>query len=319
MNKTIKKSFNRHYSSMLFAALFALSYSASGADILQQRAVNLGNTNFLDGVAGPGVLVQVIGDFYRGDSFNDNRGNELPGTNELDADALVLQLAVITEYKIWGGNWGYEVLLPAYVDVDPDTQLTGLPTQSGSGSGDLMFSPFLVQWSDSKLFGLPYQHRLNFVFHAPTGEYDRNDQINTGQNYWSFNPYYAGTLHLSSSWSASFRLHYLWNDENDEPAPFAQHDTQVGDAFHMNYAVSYALSDAWRVGAAGYYLNQLSDDEIDGVSQANSKEQVFAIGPGVQYFSHAHKGIFDFNAYFETGAENRTEGYRLVARYRWLL
>lgn len=323
MGKKMKKQNKKQLSAKLASTtlVMALAFPQIGysQDFLQLPAVNLGDTNFLDGVAGPGKLVQIFANSYHADQFNNANGDSLPGHNDLSSNALVAQFAMITDYKILGGNYGIEVLLPAYAEVDPDTSLPGLPTQTGTGTGNILFSPLLVQWSDSKLFGLPYQHRLNFVFHAPTGDYSKHDQINIGNNYWSFNPYYAGTLQLTEKISTSFRLHYLWNEENDDPAPFlGAKDTQVGDAFHMNFSASYAVTPEFRVGLAGYYVNQLSDDKIDGISQENSRESVFAIGPGLQYFSHKYHGIFDLNAYFESDAENRTEGHRVIARYRWL-
>ncbi|MGB1800451.1 MAG: SphA family protein [Gammaproteobacteria bacterium] len=286
------------------------------ADVVQLPAVNLGDTSFVDGIAGPGTLVKVLGNHFSANRFTDVNGNSLPGDNKLEANALLGQYAYISKTKILGGFYGAEVLLPL-VDIEPDTTLTGLPNTGERGFGDLIVSPFLLQWTDHKIFGRPYFHRLNFVFLLPTGSYDADNQVNTGSNIFSFNPYYAGTYFLTKKLTTSFRLHYLWNSENDRPlSALNVDDTQPGTAFHMNYAASYALTKKLRIGVAGYYLNQLSEDEINGISQANSEEKTFAIGPGLQY--HHKNNFLNINYYFESGAENRPEGHRIVAWLAWV-
>jgi len=300
----------------LVTLMLTAATQSQAADVVQLPPVNLGDTNFLDGMAGPGTLIQVFGSHSHGDSFRDGSGNPLPGSNSIDAQAVVAHYAHISEHKIWGGYYGAEALLPL-ANIDPETTLPGLPQRGKSGVGDLSVSPLLIQWTDSTLFGKPYFHRLNFVFVLPTGSYDADNDVNTGSNLFSFNPHYAGTLHLNEKWATSFRLHYLWNSKNDDANPaLGADDIQPGSAFHMNYAASYRATENLRLGVAGYYLKQLSDDQIDGVSQAMSKEEVFAIGPGLQYKTKG--GVFNLNSYFESGAENRPEGYRLVARYSWI-
>ena len=91
---------------------------------------------------------------------------------------------------------------------------------------------------------------------------------------------------------------------------FAANDIQAGSALHLNYAVSYQVKDGLRLGVAGYYLEQLTDDRIDGVSVSGSKERVFAIGPGLMYQNNGW--AFTANSYMETAAKNRPEGYRVV-------
>lgn len=116
------------------------------------------------------------------------------------------QLAYISTYKLFGGFYGAEVLLPA-VHIDPDTDI-GL-NESEGGVGDLIISPLFIQWTDHELLGMHFWHRLNFIFMLPTGQYDRNADVNPGSNSYHFNPYYAGTLDITPRLSASFRLHYL--------------------------------------------------------------------------------------------------------------
>ncbi|MNX89790.1 hypothetical protein D3C86_1218150 [compost metagenome] len=164
------------------------------------------------------------------------------------------------------------------------------------------------------MLGKPYWQRLNFVFSLPTGSYSANSDINTGSNVWVFNPHYVFTWELTDRLEVSGRFHYAWSSRNNDPASALKVDSiQPGEAIHSNLAVSYAVSDTWRVGVAGYQLKQISDDRIDGHRQKDSREQVVGIGPGVMY--RQGKQTLFANMYFESGAENHSEGTQLTLRY----
>jgi len=162
---------------------------------------------------------------------------------------------------------------------------------------------------------MPYFHRFVFDMTLPNGSYDRNRPVNVGSNLVSVNPYYAFTILPTEKLELSARLHYLWNSENDKPFVGAGAGTvQPGQAFHANYAASYEVVKGVRFGVNGYVLQQLTEDKVDGHSQANSEERVFGIGPGIKLDSRSSGVSLYVNSYFETGAENRPEGTKVVFR-----
>ena len=273
--------------------------------------VNLGESNFLDGIAGPGLLFEQTIEYYRANRFTDSKGNKIPGNNSLENWLSLTHLAYLTKLKIIGGYYGFEALLPAvWVDLDTDLGIRG----HKGGVGDVIVSPFLIQWVDHKIFNMPYFHRITFDFILPTGRYDKDSAINIGSHVYSFNPYYAFTLFITPKLETSWRLHYLWNSKNNSPPPSFRADSiQPGQAFHLNYAFSYEILNGLRAGIAGYYLNQITSDKVDGHKRPHSKEEVFAIGPGLMY---SRKGFFLYlNAYYETGVENRPEGKKIALRF----
>ena len=83
----------------------------------------------------------------------------------------------------------------------------------------------------------------------------------------------------------------------------------------MNYAVSYGINDRYRIGVAGYFLQQLNNHEIDGHHIPNSKERVFASGPGVMLLGKNMENIVYLNIYFESFTLNRPEGSRVMLRF----
>jgi hypothetical protein len=291
--------------------LFLMMLSAQVRSQVTLPPVNLGGSNFMDGVAGPGWLFQETVTHYRATGFSDSQGEKIPGDNEINISVALTQFAFISEKQLLGGFYGAEVLLPV-VDTDIDTDFG--PNGSPTGLGDLIVSPLIIQWTKKELFGKPYWQRLNVNLTLPTGEYDRNKSVNIGSNVVSLNPYYAFTLELSPKFELSGRLHYLWNSKNEDPNPrIASDHTQPGQAFHINYSASYAFRPGWRAGLTGYYLKQLTDHRIDNTNIAASKEQVFAIGPGLSYAAGGH--FFNLSAYFESATENRPEGDNITFRY----
>ncbi len=270
--------------------------------------VNLGGTSFLDGVAGPGLMLQERIQYYHARKFMDSKGDQLPGDNSVNSWLFMSQAAYMTKFKILGAYYGFEALLPT-VNLDIDTDLgTG---GNETGLGDLILSPFELQWVDQKVFGMSYFHRLNLAFTVPTGQYNERSRVNIGSNLYSFNPYYAFTLFIMPKLETSWRFHYLWNSKNnDPPVTFKANSIQPGQAFHLNYAISYEILDGLRVGIAGYYLQQITSNKVEGVEIPHSKERVFAVGPGLMYSKNNF--FLTLTASFETGVENRPEGQRFT-------
>ncbi|MEJ5348044.1 MAG: transporter [Desulfosoma sp.] len=284
--------------------------------------VNLGFTSFLDGgpPAGPGFYFTQYLQYWRSETFRDKNGDRLfPSMVNEDLSVWISLTQFIYQSNqpiLLGGKWGVDVILP-YVSPDLDYAISApLPQANSSGFGDLLIGPFL-QWDPIMgQAGPRFMHRVEFQMIFPTGKYDANREINPGSNFFSFNPYWAGTLFLTPRWTVSTRIHYLWNAKNTDPnrAFGDADDTQAGQAVHLNFASAYEiLAQKMRLGLNGYYLKQITDTQVDGRDLKGRKEQVFALGPG--FVLHFSKDThFFFNLYFETAAENRPEGERLNFR-----
>ena len=272
--------------------------------------VNLGLTNFLDGQAFPGLLVEQYVEYYDANKLNDSGGNKIPGKNTLHSLSLVTHLAYISHKKFLGGYVGFEVVAPiVYLDINQAMGQKGDKT----AFGDITISPLLLQWHND-LFDKPYFHRFAFSVILPTGHYDRKDDVNIGSNVYSLNPYYSFTYFLMPKWSISSRIHYLWNSDNDKPIDiYNASNITPGQAIHFNYATSLEIFDNVRVGFAGYYLKQISPSKIDGNSLINADEEVFSFGPGC-YVMTKNRWQLHFNYYHEFISKNRPQGDKLVLR-----
>ena len=288
----------------LFIAISASAYN--------QPAVNLGFTSFLDGgpPAGPGLYFAQYGQFYTASTLPDL---PFPGDPDLEAWISLSQLICQSGPVLpTDASIGFDLILPA---ASFDVTADGTPLTAKDGLGDLLMGPYL-QWAPIMGENGPiFMHRIELQTILPTGEYDQNSSINPGANVISLNPYWAATWFVSPKWTVSWRLHYLWNDENKAPNVPDASTLQAGSAVHANFATEVEVIEKHlRLGLNGYALKQLDDDKVNGVSVPDSKEQVFAIGPGAMWSFSQEDHLF-FNVYFEMEAENRPEGQRFNVRY----
>jgi len=278
-----------------------------------QPSVNLGFTSFVDGgpPAGPGVYFQQYFQYYTTDEFKDLAFP--PGMEpELDVTVSLTQLLYQSNQEVlMGGKWGINAMLPI-VDFDLDNAPPGMETNGGVG--DLLIGPYL-QWDPIMGANGPiFMHRIELQMIFPTGDYDEDAAINAGSNHFSFNPYWSATAFLTPQWTASWRLHYLWNDKNEDPGGGAD-DFQAGQAVHANFTTAYeVIPKQLRVGINGYWFKQVSDSEVNGDEVDGEREEVFAIGPGLVWHINQNQHLF-LNGYKETTAEYRTEGERVTLRY----
>src|SRR3984885_13163151 len=293
----------------LQCVLFLLLLSATSLVAqthVAEPAVNLGDTSFLDGIGGPGVVIEAIGDGARAGSVVDGTGRPIPGAGAVNSISELTHIAWLTHKTILGGWYGTEVVAAgAHVNA-------GSAGQSG-GWGAFTVSPFILQWSEQKIGNVPIDQRVVFDFDLPVGAYTRSSSVNIGANAFTVHPYYAITAFPTKRIETSWRVHYLWNSANNRPpsATGAQ-STQAGQAVNFNAPAAYNFGKHLWIGPNAYYLREITDGRVNGVPLSNSPEQVAAIGPGLIW--NTGKWFLYANGYHEFGVRNRPEGDKVVFR-----
>lgn len=272
-----------------------------------EPAVNLGDTTFLDGLAGPGWVAETIGDAYQAGDIKDSFGASVPSAEAINSISNLTHIAWISRAKIIGGWYGSEVVVTA-------AHVNAGNGGTAGGLGDLTISPFLLQWPEQKLWRLRIQQRADFDVDLPTGAYSQHSALNIGANTIRLEPYYAVTAYPLKRIETSWRVHYLWNSANSSPAnPSGAQSTQAGQAVHFNATLSYNFPATVWIGLNGYYLDQITNGKVNGLVVTRSPEEVGALGPGILWNESAHWHWYA-NAYQEFGARNRAEGQKLVLR-----
>jgi hypothetical protein len=282
--------------------------------------VNLGSTSFMDGgpPAGPGLYYNQYLQFYRAHRINNAEGDPIPLSGpRLNVWASLTQFIFLSKHELFGiASPALDILIPV-AEADLDFGAPGpVPRSNDGGLGDVLIGPALQFKPITDGSGKPvFVTRLEAQFIIPTGKYSPEFEVNPGSNFFSFDPYWSGTLFLGPKLASSFRAHYLWNAENHEPPrSLRARETHAGQAFHVNFTLDYeVMPKQLRVGMNGYGLKQTTASTIDGVS-VPGREEVLAFGPGLLY-SWSEKTHLFVNLYFETSAENRPEGTNFVLRF----
>lgn len=310
-------------SSSIFVLVCSSALAANGPPppaVSQPGGINLGNTSFYDGFAGPPGRLNhnIYLQHSRATSFRDNDGNDnkVFDNPEFSATTLVNQFTYYSPKTIGrGGHLGWSIILPI-VSLDADFGAKGPQLKdNGTGFGDISLGP-MVQFDpivDAQ--GRPtFVQRLALDVSLPIGEYDETKDFNPGSNFYSINPYWAATWMPAERWEMSWRLNYLYNFKNSDPASSTHQlfngdpvrDTQAGQAAWSNFAASYEVIPNVSVGLNGYYFKQLEDDKVNGQRLEDSREEVLGIGPGLLWKNTKGPWLW-FNVYHETEVENRAK------------
>src|SRR5580693_9101705 len=78
-----------------------------------EPAVNLGDTSFLDGIGGPGGVIEEIGDGAHEGTVVDGAGSPIAGTGAVNSISELTHIAWLTHKTILGGWYGTEVVAAA--------------------------------------------------------------------------------------------------------------------------------------------------------------------------------------------------------------
>ncbi|HKR43356.1 MAG TPA: transporter [Paraburkholderia sp.] len=236
---------------------------------------------------------------YFASRFNDSHGNSSVPGFKLNADVLIPRLIWMSNLSLLGGRYGaYAVLPMEHLVLD-----MGGASFDRTNLGDLIVSPALIAWGDGSLRTVA---ALEFVL--PTGQYDVNSPLNTGKHYYTVRPIFGISWFPTPGLEMSAKVTYSFNTINTAT------DYHSGQLFHFDYGASYAVTTKARVGIAGYFVKQTTDDTQHGVSVNGDgfRGQVFAVGPGFRY--EFAKCSIDVRVVKEFFVKNRPSGEAVWAR-----
>ncbi len=198
--------------------------------------------------------------------------------------------------------------------ADFDAQLVGPITSvavddSTTALGDISLMPASFYWNSGN-----WHFNLYEVIVTPTGEYDVDNDINLGRNYWSFDTVFATTnLNMETGREFSLVAGYMINGENDDT------DYETGNELHIDAMFNQFFSETFALGLHGYYYKQLEGDSGSGAILGDFKGDSYGIGPSFLWIPASGGGKFSVSGSWlhDLDATNRLESdYAVVTLAR---
>lgn len=277
------------------------------------RAAEGGYSNYIPGTYGdfgmalaPTETWTLRNDTYFYDASIDQSVRS--GNIEVGTDLQFLMNFTTLLYKpdieVFGAQFASGVFVPI-VDLDLDASLSiGDNVVSAgdraTGLGDIALIPFALYWNNGNI----HTSFAQFIV-APTGDYDIDNLINNGLNYWSFDTNFALTyLNPETGSDFSFNIGHIYNTENDDT------DYQTGRELHLDVVFNQFLSETFAVGLQGFYLKQITGDSGSGALLGDLKAEAAGVGPALLWATKIGDQDVSFIAKWlhEFHAENRLEG-----------
>jgi hypothetical protein len=147
----------------------------------------------------------------------------------------------------------------------------------------------------------------------PAGQYDPDDLANPTVNYFAFQQELSVTYFLTKRLELSTLAVLDINAEN--PDTNYRSGSFVSVDWGVNYA-PFASSPSLFFGVGGYYIKQVTDDEINGVKVGPDgfRLQRAAVGPQIVYYFSEKAGIAAKYQH-EFATENGPEGDRYWVQF----
>jgi hypothetical protein len=207
------------------------------------------------------------------------------------------------EQSVLGGQFAVLGYLPVgYADLDAD--LAGRNSaisvsDSETAFGDFSLTPASFYWNTGNWYFNLYE-----LIVIPTGQYELENNINLGRNYWSFDTVFSATnLNLETGREYSLVTGYMINRKNDDT------DYETGDELHFDAMFNQFLSETFAIGLHGYYYKQVTGDNGDGALLGDFKGESYGLGPSFFWVPASGEGAFSVSGAWlhDLHATNRLE------------
>ena len=222
----------------------------------------------------------------------------------------LLKFAYVSDLTFLGGKYNAALAIPVIFNGSASgslsTPVPGFGTyRSGdvSGVGDIYLTPAALGWDWGN-----HHLNANLSFVIPTGSYDASKLLNTGRNYWSFDPtVYYTWLQPQRGHEVTVSLGYMINEENSDT------NYTTGDELHIDWTLAQHFSESFALGLVGYFYEQVTNDEGQlpaGFDAKDFKGSGAGVGISALYARPLLGKDMNFIAKWvtDTNSKNRMEG-----------
>ncbi len=210
---------------------------------------------------------------YNSDTLRDRDGNEFRFDADLTSVVYGGGVMKVTSKKIFGANYGFQVLLPVWAN----NRLQGpeIDANPGNGLTDGVIQPVSLGWHFSRADAV-----AGYTLFVPTGRFESGATDNTGLGMWGQELSLGTTVYLNAAkqYHAATLASLTFQSKKEDT------ETHVGTALNFEGGVGGDfLSGGLTAGLAYYASFKLAEDEIEGVPAilVRGKNTVFALGPEV--------------------------------------
>jgi hypothetical protein len=280
------------------------------------------NTQHIKGTTGlkagslppPHIYIPALYYVYRTDTVRDRNGDRLPLNANLTSHAYGLGVLVVTDKKILGGDYGYQVLFP--VGANNRIQGTEIDQNPGAGITDSVISPIQLGWHFKQADAI-----AGYALFVPTGRYEDGASNNTGFGMWG-NEFSVGTtvyLNEAKQYHAATILTFDVQSKKEDS------ETKVGNALNLEGGFGGDfLKGGLTVGLNYYASFKVSDDHIEGFPDIliRGKNKTFGLGPEVDLALARGGKLYGFlkvNYQWETYARVAPQGSELTVLATFLV
>lgn len=196
---------------------------------------------------------------------------------DLDFFLAIPSAAYTFEPKILGGTYTVGIAVPiGYGNLDaqlafpPPIGVVGTSDHE-YGLSDIAITPLQLNWSAGS-----FSFKFAETIIAPTGKYDKDDLMNLGRNYWSFDTVGAVSwFNAKTGTGVDLAPGIMLNTENNDT------DYKTGTEFHLDFTANQFLSEGFALGIRGYYYKQVTGDSGSGALLGDFESDSFGMGPGI--------------------------------------
>lgn len=205
--------------------------------------------------------------------------------------------------KILGGQYHAALYVPLmYSKLDANVETGDVlrdTSASTGGLGDVYAIPFGLAWKKESLAFTFYQG-----VNVPVGQYDVNDPVNLGLDYWVFDTNVALTWTPQEvPFEVDVNLGYIINTTN------AATDYRSGSSLHVDFTLGYDAFKHLSVALVGYGYRQVTGDSGNGARLGDFRGEAYGLGPALSYtFGKKTPIVLTTKWIHDLAATNRAKG-----------
>ncbi len=280
-----------------------------------------GDFGLLSGSQAPPGLYLIAPMYVRYDadtlrnSAGESVGVDPERRGSIDVNAYVLGVVWVSEHKIFGANYSFQIF-PAFTDNVLEAPILDVDDGVDTGFTDLYIQPINLGWHTA---------RADFIaglgIYAPTGRYEPFGDENLGLGMWSFEVFGGTTVYLDKAKSWHFAATAFYETHTDKKDTNAR----VGDLLTVEGGLGWSfMQGLGNLGLAYYGQWKVTEDDLGigldlpielPVELLVGKHRVYGVGPELSFPIATKKKLIGFlNARYlwETGARSTLEGNTFV-------